>query len=205
MAPEGPKAGSQSRCLWSYRQGRTKDLAAPQGAWPPAPKVGRVHSPCGKYRNGRKHKTRLTRSHALPRMKSTWHLSCFLPLSFSSPKQTPSPVSSPQRNVPVATALASGVRSLVPWCPAVFVSSSLHFLSGHVGIFPLQALGRAAEGHPGPKPPGSHFLSPSAAPQMRCFIQRPVASSTGSRSCQAGNLECSVLLGASCWGSMRKP
>lgn len=91
--------------------------------------------------------------------------------------------------------------AMVPCCVCEFQSPLSVWTCGYL---PLAGFGKAAEGHPGPKPLGSHFLSPSAAPQMRCFVQRPVASSTGSRSCQAGNLECSVLLGASCWGSMRK-
>lgn len=89
MAPEGPKAGSQSRCFWSYRQGSDKGLGCSPGSqWaptdPPAPKAGRVHFPCGKYRNMRKHKTQFTRS-----LKDEIHLASeLLPSSFSSPKQT---------------------------------------------------------------------------------------------------------------------
>lgn len=181
-SPEGPKAGSQSRCLWSYRQGRDKGLGCSPGShWapadPPAPKAGRVRFPCGKYRNMGKQNTAHT-AHALPGLKSTWHLSCFLPLSLPLPNKPLASVSS-QRN-----GQGSGSSSMehyqapgamVPCCVREFQSSALCLDTWRL----WDEASLCSRSGLCPRPLGSRFLSPAAAPQMRCFVQRPVASSTG--------------------------
>lgn len=70
-------------------------------------------------------------------MKSTWHLSCFLPL-FPLQNKPAASVSSP---LEAALGSRSRVRFQVLRRPAVFVSSNPCSLSGHLGI-----CGKAAEG-----------------------------------------------------------
>lgn len=185
MVPRGAQGWVQSRCLWSYRQGRDKGLGCSPGShWAPAdapaPKAGCVRFPCGKYRNmGKQNKTLLTRLTSSPRVEI--HLASEL---------LPSPLSSSPRQASSLCLLSSekwaGSRSsstehcqvpgaTVPCCVCEFQSPALSLdtwhlwdeasLCGHSGLCPRSL--------------GSCFLSPAAAPQMRCFVQRPVASSTG--------------------------